>query len=154
MSSRKNKLKKEIGRQLRYTSANSVMYGQAISYKAGIHPTDNECLDFLLLDGPLTAGQLSRKTGLTTGAITAVIDRLQAAGYVKRKVNKTDRRQVLVTPNVKKVFEEVAPHSMPLAKAVDNLIDNYKEKDLETILSFIREANNLVKVQIDKLREP
>lgn len=137
----KNELIQELNRQLRYTSATSVMFSQVVADKVGIHSTDNECLDFLLLNGPSTAGQLSDLTGLTTGAITAVIDRLEKAGYVKRERDKDDRRKVIVAPNAEKIYAELTPYIMPMGMAVDRLCQAFSEDELAIILQFITQAN-------------
>ncbi|MCX6047867.1 MAG: MarR family transcriptional regulator [Chloroflexi bacterium] len=120
-----NELTQELNRQFRYTSANAVMFSQVIAQKAGINSTDNECLDFLLLNGPATAGQLSELTGLTTGAVTAVIDRLEKIGYVKRERDSADRRKVIVVPNKEKINREIMPHVMPMGMAMAALCAEY-----------------------------
>src|SRR6266496_5266946 len=98
-SSKKHEdLTQELITQFRYVSANSVMFSQAVADKVGLHSTDQECLDFLLLNGPSTAGQLSKYTGLTSGAVTAMVDRLIKAGYVRREHSEEDRRKVVITP--------------------------------------------------------
>ena len=61
------------------------MFHQAIADRLGLNVTDHKCIDLLLMKGPLTAGELAGMTGLTTGAITAVIDRLEKAGFVRRE---------------------------------------------------------------------
>ena len=81
------------GRQL---STATVMFHQAIADRLGLNVTDHKCLDLLLIKGPLTAGELAVMTGLTTGAITAVIDRLGGAGFVRREDDPPDRRRVIV----------------------------------------------------------
>jgi len=137
----KSELIQELNRQLRYTSATSVMFSQVVADKVGIHSTDNECLDFLLLNGPSTAGQLSELTGLTTGAITTVIDRLEKAGYVKRERDKDDRRKVIVAPNTEKIYAELTPYIMPMGVAVDTLCQAFSADELAIILQFITQAN-------------
>src|SRR5215207_8632807 len=114
-------LTQTLNTQLRYVSANSVILSEAVAAKVGLHPTDNECLDFLLLNGPLTAGKLSELTGLTTGAVTAMIDRLERAGYVRREHDQQDRRRVIVIPNQEKIYAEIMPYRTPMGEAVENL---------------------------------
>ena len=69
---------------LRRVSAQSVLLSDAVADHVGLNSTDLECLDLLFLAGPTTAGQLAEHTGLTTGAMTAVIDRLERATLVRR----------------------------------------------------------------------
>src|SRR5258708_2759629 len=81
------------GRQL---SAATIMFHQAIADQLGLHPTDHKCADLLILKGPMTAGELAELTGLTTGAITGVVDRLAEAGFVRREDDPGDRRRVIL----------------------------------------------------------
>jgi DNA-binding MarR family transcriptional regulator len=81
----------------RKLTRSSLLLQQAIAASAGLNPTDAECMDFLQEMGPSTAGDLAKATRLTTGAITAVIDRLERAGFVRRDKDPLDRRKVIVT---------------------------------------------------------
>src|ERR1700761_1536766 len=82
----------EIGREL---GARSILFHQAIATVAGVSITDLKCLDYIDRQKEATAGDLARLTGLTTGAITAAIDRLEKAGLARRERSETDRRKVL-----------------------------------------------------------
>jgi DNA-binding MarR family transcriptional regulator len=143
-------LTQALNLQFRMASANSVMFSQIVADRVGIHPTDNECLDYLLQKGPSTAGQLSKLTGLTTGAVTAMIDRLEKAGYVRREHDQADRRRVLVIPDEAKIMAEVAPHAEPMGAAFEALCAEFSEKELDTILRFITKANALSSEVISK----
>ncbi len=138
--------------ELRLTSANSVMYSQATADRARLHSTDMECLDHLLLHGPMTAGRLSELTGLTTGTITALIDRLERAGFVRRERGQHDRRQVMVVPNMEKVDAELMPITLPLGMAVSHYLRTYSEGDLQKVLTFLKDANAIVQQEIATLR--
>ena len=70
-------------------------FDDAVGRRLGLGPADLRCLDWLV-DGPKTAGQLSAATGLRPAATTALIDRLEARGFVRRTRSETDRRTVLV----------------------------------------------------------
>lgn len=138
--------------ELRLMSANSVMYSQATADSAGLHSTDMECLDHLLLHGPMTAGRLSELTGLTSGTMTALIDRLEKAGYVRRERGERDRRQVIVAPNMEKINAELAPITMPLGEATMALMEGYSDAELHTVLKFLKEANALAQRETAALR--
>ena len=154
MSSPKRKqLTQELNKQIRFLTGNSVILSKVIADLAGQHPTDLECLDFLLLSGPSTAGKLAELTGLTTGAVTAMIDRLERAGYVKRTRDKQDRRKVIVAPNETKIYAELAPYSMPMGVALENLSKEFSENELEVILRFLAESNLAANREISKLRK-
>jgi DNA-binding MarR family transcriptional regulator len=82
----------ELEREIRLMGARSVLLSQAIASRLGLSPTDLETLDLLHAHGPLTAGSLAELTGLTTGAITGMVDRLERAGLVRRERDPDDGR--------------------------------------------------------------
>src|SRR5215472_4529221 len=84
------------------------LMGQAAAERVGINATDLNCLNILSFSGPLTAGELARATGLTTASITGVIDRLEAADFVRRERDPSDRRRVVVAIEVEKAVTQVA----------------------------------------------
>ena len=138
--------------QFRYVSANSVMFSQVVADKVGLHSTDNECLDFLILNGPSTAGQLSQYTGLTTGAVTAMVDRLIKAGYVRREHSEEDRRKVVIIPNEDKITQEISPYSLPMGTALVTVCADFSEDELAVIARFIAQANKLAGEVITQTR--
>src|SRR5260370_19239740 len=79
---------------MRDVSGQGVLYSQAVAERLGMNSTDLECLDHISR-GPLTAGRLAELTGLTTGAITGVIDRLERAGLARRQRHPCDPPQTL-----------------------------------------------------------
>src|SRR6516164_4172705 len=81
---------------MRKVIVETVLLFDALAEQIGINTTDMQCLNILDYEGPVPAGRLAELTGLTTGAITAAIDRLERAGYVQRERGAADRRQVLV----------------------------------------------------------
>src|SRR5688572_6888591 len=83
---------------IRRIGAQSVLLSQTIAAKAGLNSSDMECLDLLHLERSATPGRLTELTGLTSGAITALIDRLERAGFVRRVPNPDDRRSIIVEP--------------------------------------------------------
>src|SRR5437867_4181399 len=83
---------------LRTASAQGVLFSQAVAGEMGITSTELECLDIIGLKGPLAAGQFAAATGLTTGAITGIIDRLEKAGFARRRHDPVDRRKVIIEP--------------------------------------------------------
>ena len=81
----------ELEHAVRRSSAQGVLFGQTVANRVGLSSSDMECLDFLILEGRVTAGRLAEVTGLTTGAITGVVDRLEEAGLVRRERDDHDR---------------------------------------------------------------
>jgi DNA-binding MarR family transcriptional regulator len=88
-----------------------------VAEAVGLNPSDLGCLCLLLLHGPSPAGRLAELTGLTTGAITGVIDRLERAGFAQRALDPSDRRKVIVKPDEEKVEQELIPHFAQLNRA-------------------------------------
>jgi DNA-binding MarR family transcriptional regulator len=105
-----------------------------------------------MLDGPLTAGVIAKRMGLATGTVTALIDRLEKGGYVRREHGASDRRQVLVIPNVEKFNAEIGPVTTSLGTALEALMVDYSKGDLRVILDFISRANEVTAQEIAKLR--
>src|SRR5260370_29233039 len=80
---------------LRRSSAAGVLHGQTIARRVGVNSTDLECLDLILMSGPSSAGEIARHTGLTSGAGTGLIDRLERLGLLERTPDPADPRKVL-----------------------------------------------------------
>src|SRR5262245_6591443 len=97
---RKAAVLKELGIEIRRMSAQGVLLSAAVAERVGLSSSDLECLDFIVMAGgePVTAGQLAAATGLTSGAITGLVDRLERAGFVRREPDLVDRRKVRVVP--------------------------------------------------------
>ena len=112
------------------------------SYEAtedvGVNPTDLGALCLLLLHGPAPAGRLAELTGLTTGAITGVIDRLEKGGFVRREVDAADRRKVIVVPDAGGVDRDLFPHFPSLQKAASaQFYDDFSVAELGLISKFL-----------------
>jgi DNA-binding MarR family transcriptional regulator len=74
-----------------------VLFHSSVAQSMGLDPTAYKALFLLNRLGPLSAGDLSRETGLATASVTDLIDRLVAKGYVSRGPHPTDRRRIVVT---------------------------------------------------------
>ena len=90
-------------RSLRRVNLQGSFFGQTVAIRFGLSESDVEALELLLDNGAATAGRLAELMGLTTGAVTRVIDRLEQAGYVRRVPDPADRRRVVVEPVPEKV---------------------------------------------------
>ena len=84
-----------LDRGTREFNVQALMFGQVVAGRRGINPTDLQCLNVLSLTGPITAGRLAEITGLTVGAITGVLDRLETAGYARRERDEEDLSHAL-----------------------------------------------------------
>src|SRR5919204_2273684 len=95
-----------INDKLRETSTETIMFHQAVADVLGLHITDHKCLDIIYRYGAMPAGRLAELTGLTTGAVTGIIDRLEKAGYVRRANDPKDRRRTIIEPVRNKKLEK------------------------------------------------
>jgi len=119
--------------------AQSVLLSDLVATRVGLNSTDLECLDLLYLAGATTAGRLSAHTGLTSGATTAAIDRLEHAGFVTRRRDARDRRVVLVDV-VETGAKLIYPFYRPLARRMDNVNARYPATQLVTVLRYLTDA--------------
>jgi DNA-binding MarR family transcriptional regulator len=126
----------------------------------GINRTDGRCLDVLDRAGSLTAGQLATEMGLTTGAVTAMVDRLEAAGLVRRAGDPHDRRKVLITTTdeARQIGVEIYGQ---MAQATAPYIDQLSDRDLLTLTSFFEAGRRVnldlaeqVRNRIDRRKVP
>lgn len=134
--------REEAVRDLKLNLRHFVVELLVSSYKAtedvGVNPTDLGSLCLLLLHGPAPAGRLAELTGLTTGAVTGVIDRLERGGFVRRELDPTDRRKVIVVPDAGRVDRDLFPQFPSLQRAAtQQFYDNYSITELERISEFL-----------------
>jgi DNA-binding MarR family transcriptional regulator len=139
-------------REVRRMTAQSVLISQAVSERFGLSSSDLECLDLALLSGGATAGEFAKATGLTTGAITGVIDRLERAGYVRREKDPTDRRKVIVRARPA-MTRRIAPLYDSLQREMTALWSGYSDEQLASILDFLTRSCDLAVQEIAKLQK-
>lgn len=125
---------------MRDSSGQGVLFSQAVAGRLGIASSDLECLSLVAQSGSLPAGALAEATGLTTGAITGVIDRLERAGYVRREADPKDRRKVMVRA-LAAVASRVAPLFAPMERAQLAALRKYSDSELTVLLEFFRRAH-------------
>jgi DNA-binding MarR family transcriptional regulator len=136
------------GREL---STATILFHQAIADRLGLNPTDHKCLDLLASKGLMTAGELAETTGLTTGAITGVVDRLEWAGFVRREDDPNDRRRVILRV-IPKGYREIGRLFESLSAAVNDLGARYSDGELATILDFMGRSSRMLHEETTKLR--
>jgi DNA-binding MarR family transcriptional regulator len=147
----KQELARELGDEFRINQNLNEVFDEAARARLGVNATDLRCLDIIQrLDG-VTAGELAREAGLTTGAVTSVIDRLERAGYVKREADPNDRRKVLVrmTPAA---FEAVYSIWGPETEDYIEQMRSLPRDQLEAFVEFMREANQIQRKHLDRIR--
>jgi DNA-binding MarR family transcriptional regulator len=147
----RTELTAELAEELRAYHHAVAEIDEAACARLGVNHTDLRCLDVLDRGGPLSAGHLAAATGLTTGAVTALIDRLERAGYARRTRDTVDRRRVLVeiTPEVRRLAQGIYG---PLMDAYERDIRRYSQDELRLITGFVRGAREVNEEHAAKVR--
>lgn len=129
-----------------------VVFHDEVGRRLGLSATDRKCLD-LISRGPVTAGEIARHTGLTTGAITGTIDRLVAAGYAERTPDPVDRRRIWVSRRAG-VLDEVLPAIFgPLGEDMKKITDGYTPHELRTIGDFLSRTREVLAIHTARLTD-
>jgi DNA-binding MarR family transcriptional regulator len=139
VSSDKRRIFSELLEEVRRSQNATDRYDQAVADALGLNRTDMRCLDVLDREGAVTAGRLAEATGLTTGAITTVLDRLERAGHARRVRDAADRRRVLVELT-RAARGAAAKFYGRHAELSERLYRRYTLEQLELLLAFIREG--------------
>ena len=140
----------ELGRNL---STLTIFFHQAVAMRLGLGPADHKCLEVVLAAGgdPVTPGHLAEVTGLTTGAITGVLDRLEGQGFVRREKAKQDRRQVLVVP-VPERIAAIEAVFQPFAQGWMQILEGYSMTELRTLHRYMTDACQFMRSQTIEMR--
>ena len=144
-TARKNKqgLTQEIVGQLaRRHSTAVVLFHHAVAECLGLGPTDHKCLDLLRERGAITGSELASITGLTTGAITGVVARLEQAGYIRRESDPHDGRKQILYPALER--SPIQAVIEPLRKDVTALLENFDTGQLSAIAEFLTHSTDLI----------
>lgn len=144
------RLVEQVGMHVRRMGAQSVILSEVMAKRFGLHTTDLECLDLIFLRKDPTAGELAKATGLTSGAVTALIDRLQNAGYVERVADPSDRRRVHVRikPDAIKPIEAAY---VPIQEKMFALWSSFSRHDLQVVIDFISRSLDLSVECLDEI---
>ena len=142
VSAQRAQLLVDLEATLRKVGAQSVLLSDTVARIVGLNSTDLECLDLLDLAGATTAGHLAAHTGLTTGAMTAVIDRLERAGFVRRTRDPQDRRVVLVEATPRSIARISSLYER-LAASNAQLNERYSDRQLSVVVRYLTEALSL-----------
>jgi DNA-binding MarR family transcriptional regulator len=150
MSNKKRQLFVQLIDEVRRSQSATDRYDQAVADATGINRTDMRCLDVIEREGPVPAGRLAEETGLTTGAITTALDRLERAGHARRVRDPNDRRRVLVelTPEARQNTGRFYGEHAALA---ERLYKRYTEDQLALLLEFVRGSREFNERQAAKL---
>ena len=130
--------------------AQTVMTSQAIGERFGLHTTDLECLDLIALREQASPGELSQATGLTSGAMTALLDRLEKAGYVIRVADPSDRRRQQVRIRAGAV-EPIKAVYEPMQSQMFKLWSSFSSHELNLIANLLSRSTDLALAWVDKI---
>lgn len=140
----------ELARVGRENSDATVLFHAAIADRLDLHPTDYKALGILDRLGPLSAGDLARRTGLAPASITNLIDRLERKGFVRRIRESTDRRRVLAEPVEDRVTGARGLFAST-RRSLARLFARYSVRDLEVIADFLRRNAERLRKETEKL---
>ena len=142
----------EFEQLMRRQAVQALALGQAAGEVVGLNATQINCLNLIALEGPMTAGQIAAGIGLTTASTTAVLDKLEAEGYVQRERDPNDRRRVTVSINMERAMAEISPLFLPLTQSRTRLLGNHTPEQVNLILDFIRENTRILAEAVERLR--
>jgi DNA-binding MarR family transcriptional regulator len=139
---------RKLSQQYAYTS---IQMHEAIGRKAGLSGTDHKYLGFLIEKGQMTAGELSDLTGLTTGAVTGLIDRFEKKKLVKRQFAEDDRRKVFIKPNTENIMALFAPLYKEFRNKSEKLFDSFSDKEIKILEAYFSKAIEIMNETTSKL---
>ncbi|MBT1707837.1 MarR family transcriptional regulator [Fulvivirgaceae bacterium PWU5] len=131
----------------------SIQMHEAIGRKAGLSGTDHKYLGFLIEKGQMTAGELATLTGLTTGAVTGLIDRFEKKKLVKRRFAEEDRRKVLIEPNTKNIMALFEPLYKEFRSNSEKLIASFSGKELNVLETYFSSAVKIMEETTNKVND-
>lgn len=148
----KRNLVEELMEQFRLSGNRNRAFDNLAAERLGVIDTDQHCLNIIESTGGLSAGELAAAAGLSTGAVTGVVDRLERAGYARRIRDSADRRRIniQVTPGFYARAEEIWG---PLVRDWQNAVTNgFTAVELERIIEFLRTTHEVGSRHINRLR--
>ncbi|MDX6264232.1 MAG: hypothetical protein QOH84_5920 [Kribbellaceae bacterium] len=138
--STREELAAELQERLIRFVADVILFNHAVSAKVGLGGSDSQFMTLLQSYGPLTPRQLSEHTGLTSGTVTGVIDRLESIGLITRQPDPNDRRKVLVTPSFEAIQEKLAPLYAEQGRRMQTVLASRSDDELRVISTFLADS--------------
>jgi len=133
-------------------STQTVFLHQAIAQSVGLNATDTKCVDLILRapEGTVTAGWLAETTGLTTGAITHVLDRLEQRQVVERVRDPRDRRKVFVRVRLESL-QPLLPKYKAIGQAYMKVLEKFTTEELELICIYLERTSAVSQSELAKM---
>jgi len=142
-----------INQKFREMSTETIMFHQAVADVLGLNITDHKGLDLIYRCGPRPAGRRAELTGLTTGAVTGIIDRLEKAGYVRRVNDPKDRRITIIEPTRNKKLErKLEAIFTPISIRMHKLLSSYSDNELAFLFDVLTKSLEQSHDELMKLR--
>ena len=113
-----------------------------------VNPTDLQAMEHLIMSGPLSPTDLSKRLGISTAATTSVVDRLVALDHATRTQHPTDRRGVVVVPNPRSV-ERAMGALMPMIMGVDGVLDEFTDEQQEVVTQYLERVLTVYRAHLD-----
>lgn len=132
---------RRLSQKYAYTS---VQMHETFGRKAGLSGTDHKYLGFIIQKGQMTAGELAILTGLTTGAVTSLIDRFEKKQLVRREFDKKDRRKIIITPNTKKITSILEPLYKDFQSDTEKLMATFTSEELKILETYFQKYLKLM----------
>lgn len=139
---------RKLHQQYSYTT---IQMHEAVARRAGLSGTDHKYLGFLIVKGQMTAGELAQVSGLTTGAVTGLIDRFEKKKLVKRQYAPDDRRKVFIIPNTPNIMALLQPLYKDFRSKTEKLIGSFSEKEIKIVESFLSGSIEIMNETTNKL---
>jgi DNA-binding MarR family transcriptional regulator len=141
---------RRLSQQYAYSS---IRMHETVARVAGLPGTDHKYLGFIMQKGQMTAGELAALTGLTTGAVTGLIDRFEKKKLVKRQFAEDDRRKVIIVPNTKNIMALLQPLYKEFRSKSEKLIGSFSDKELKVIETYFLKAIEIMNGTTTKLND-
>lgn len=129
-----------------------IMFHQSAAEKVGLNLTDYKVLGIIPPEGT-PAGKIAAMTGLSTGMVTTVVDRLEQKGYVYRENDPKDRRKVIIKPNFQKVGASLGPIFQSFGQAMGKVMSGYTPDEIRVIQDYIAKSTEVFKQETQKLKQ-
>lgn len=143
----------KVRRLSQHYAYSALQMHETVGRRAGLSGTDHKYLGFLLQKGQMTAGELSSLTGLTTGAVTGLIDRFEKKNLVKRQFAENDRRKVLVEPITENIMALLEPLYKEFRNKSEALIASFSDEEMKVIESYFLKAIDLMNETTNTLNQ-
>lgn len=142
------------GEVMREFMARAVLFQEAVARSGGLNGSDLQAVGLLMSEGPATPGELAARTGLTAGgAVTAMIDRLERAGFVTRTRDRADRRRVIVAAAPQALMSRVGDVYARVSQRWNEYLDTLSDEQIAFANEFLERAARLNQEETEALRQ-